>query len=109
MPKLGKLGRILGPRGLMPNPKAATVTDDIGQGVLAIKAGKIDIKTDKNGIVHAAVGRVSFSVEQLVENVQELLHVINHLRPSSAKGVYLRSIFVSSTMSPSIEIDRSSL
>ncbi len=109
MPRLGKLGRILGPRSLMPNPKLGTVTDDIGKGIKELKAGKIDLRTDKYAIIHAPAGRVSFSIDQLLENTQEVLRVVNHLKPSAAKGIYIRSVFVSSTMSPSVEIDRSSL
>ena len=109
MPKLGKLGRILGPRGLMPNPKVGTVTDEIAKGIQELKAGKIDLKTDKYGIVHVPVGRVSFSVDQLLGNAEELLRVVQHLKPSAAKGTYLLSVFLSSTMGPSVEIDRKSL
>ena len=105
MPKLGRLGKILGPRGLMPNPKSGTVTNDIPKAVTEVKSGKIDFKVDKYGIIHASIGRVSFTSEQLTENVTEILHVVQKLRPSSAKGSYFKKITLSSTMSPGIEID----
>jgi large subunit ribosomal protein L1 len=105
MPKLGKLGRILGPRGLMPNPKAGTVTPDIAKAVKEVKAGKIDFKVDKFGIIHASIGRVSFKPEQIRENAEEILHTVAKLKPASAKGHYFRSITLSSTMSKGINID----
>lgn len=105
MPKVGGLGRILGPRGLMPNPKTGTVTMDVGKAVQEVKAGKIDFKVDKYGIIHAAVGKASFSSEKLVDNAKELLQTIVRLKPSTAKGTYVKSIFMSSTMSPGIQID----
>jgi large subunit ribosomal protein L1 len=109
MPKVGALGRILGPRGLMPNPKTGTVTMEIGAAVKAAKAGKIDFKVDKFGIIHSAVGKVSFDNTQLVENANELINTIVKLRPSSAKGNYVKSIYLSSTMSPGISIDTKSV
>lgn len=105
MPKIGKLGKILGPRGLMPNPKTGTVTMDVGRAVKEVKAGKIDFKVDKYGIIHAAIGKVSFPPEKIAENARELLHTIIKLKPSAAKGTYIKSIYMSSTMSPSIRID----
>jgi len=105
MPKVGKLGKVLGPRGLMPNPKSGTVTNDIGNTVKEIKQGKIDFKVDKTGIVHTSVGKVSFTPEQIRDNAREFLHNIVRLRPAAAKGTYLKSIYLSSTMSPSIEVD----
>ncbi|GHT14412.1 50S ribosomal protein L1 [Bacteroidia bacterium] len=109
MAKLGALGKLLGPRGLMPNPKTGTVTMDIGKAVKEVKAGKIDFKVDKAGIIHASVGKVSFPPEQLAENAQELLHTIVKLKPSSAKGTYLKGITLSSTMSPGLSIDTKSI
>jgi len=109
MPKVGALGRILGPRGLMPNPKTGTVTMEIGKAVKAAKAGKIDFKVDKFGIIHSGVARVSFTEEQIVENARELINNIVKLKPASAKGTYVISIFVSSTMSPGIQIDPKSV
>lgn len=105
MAKLGRLGRVLGPRGLMPNPKAGTVTTDVGQAVLDVKAGKIDFKVDKTGIIHAGIGKISFGAEQIVENFNELVNTIVKLKPSSAKGTYVKGITLSSTMSPGIKID----
>jgi large subunit ribosomal protein L1 len=105
MGKLGPLGRILGPRGLMPNPKTGTVTMDVAKAVMDVKAGKIDFKVDKTGIIHAAVAKASFDSKKIEENANELLQTILKLRPSTAKGIYVKSIFMSSTMSPSIEID----
>ncbi|MDY0161146.1 MAG: 50S ribosomal protein L1, partial [Bacteroidales bacterium] len=105
MAKIGKLGKVLGPRGLMPNPKAGTVTMDIGKAVADVKKGKIDFKVDKYGIIHAGIGKVSFDVEKIVENANELMQTILKLKPSAAKGTYVQSIFLSSTMSPGIEID----
>ena len=105
MPKVGALGRILGPRGLMPNPKTGTVTMDIAGAVNEVKAGKIDFKVDKHGIIHSAVGRASFTAEQLYENASELLNTIGKMKPASAKGTYMKSVFVSSTMSMGVRID----
>ncbi len=105
MGKLGPLGRVLGPRGLMPNPKTGTVTMDIAKAVSEVKAGKIDFKVDKTGIVHAPIGKASFSTEKLVGNANELLTTLIKLKPTSAKGTYVKSIYMSSTMSPSIAID----
>lgn len=105
MGKLGPLGRILGPRGLMPNPKTGTVTMDIGKAVSEVKAGKIDFKVDKTGIVHAAIGKVSFSPDKLAGNAHELLSTLIKLKPAAAKGTYVKSIYLSSTMSPSVAVD----
>src|SRR5215813_1755390 len=109
MPKIGKLGKVLGPRNLMPNPKTGTVTNDVGAAVNEVKGGKIAFKVDKAGIIHASIGRVSFSPEKLAENSQELLNAIIKAKPSSAKGIYLRSIFMASSMSPGIAIDTKAL
>jgi len=109
MPKVGALGRILGPRGLMPNPKTGTVTMVVGKAVQEVKAGKIDFKVDKFGIIHAGIGKVSFEQEQLIENARELLATIVKLKPSSAKGTYVKSVFMSSTMSPGVRIDEKSV
>lgn len=109
MAKVGRLGRVLGPRGLMPNPKSGTVTLEVGKAVQEVKAGKIDFKVDKTGIIHTSIGKVSFTPEQIAENAQELLNVLAKLKPSSAKGTYFKSIHVSSTMSPSVKIDKSSV
>jgi large subunit ribosomal protein L1 len=109
MAKVGRLGRILGPRNLMPNPKAGTVTTDVAKAEKEVKAGKIDFKVDKTGIIHASIGKVSFAPEQLVENAAELISVLSKLKPSSAKGTYFRSITVSSTMSPGIAVDKSTV
>lgn len=105
MVKLGPLGRVLGPRGLMPNPKTGTVTADVGKAVREVKAGKIDFKVDKTGIVHAPIGKASFDADKLVGNANELLQALVKLKPSAAKGTYIKSISISSTMSPSISID----
>ena len=105
MGKLGPLGRVLGPRGLMPNPKTGTVTMDVAKAVTEVKAGKIDFKVDKTGIVHAPIGKASFSPEKLVGNANELLSTLMKLKPTASKGTYVKSIFMSSTMSPSIPID----
>jgi large subunit ribosomal protein L1 len=105
MGKLGPLGRVLGPRGLMPNPKTGTVTMDVAKAVTEVKAGKIDFKVDKTGIVHAPIGKASFSADKLEENAMELLTTLNKLKPTAAKGVYMKSVFMSSTMSPSIAIE----
>ncbi|MCB0395826.1 MAG: 50S ribosomal protein L1 [Flavobacteriales bacterium] len=109
MAKIGALGKILGPRGLMPNPKTGTVTPDVGKAVTEVKAGKIDFKVDKQGIIHASVGKASFEDQKLFENARELLQTIIKLKPSSAKGTYLKSISLSSTMSPGIEVDTKTL
>ena len=105
MPKVGALGRILGPRGLMPNPKTGTVTMEVGKAVQEAKAGKIDFKVDKFGIIHTAVGKVSFTPQQIVENAREVLQAIIKLKPTAAKGTYVKSIAVSSTMSPGVKVD----
>ncbi len=105
MGKLGPLGRILGPRGLMPNPKTGTVTMDVAKAVAEVKAGKIDFKVDKTGIVHAPIGKASFTADKLTDNANELLTTLMKLKPTAAKGVYVKSIYMSSTMSPSISID----
>lgn len=105
MGKLGPLGRVLGPRGLMPNPKTGTVTMDIAKAVSEVKAGKIDFKVDKSGIIHAAIGKVSFSADKIEGNAKELLSTLIKLKPTTAKGTYVKSIFMSSTMSPSIAVD----
>ncbi len=105
MGKLGPLGRILGPRGLMPNPKTGTVTMDVGKAVSDVKAGKIDFKVDKAGIVHAAIGKASFPAEKLAGNAKELIDTLNTMKPAAAKGVYMKSIYMSSTMSPSVQLD----
>jgi large subunit ribosomal protein L1 len=109
MGKVGALGRILGPRGLMPNPKTGTVTMEVGKAVKEVKAGKIDFKVDKFGIVHSAVGKVSFSKDQINDNANELIQTLIKLKPASAKGAYIKSIYMSSTMSPSILIDTKSV
>jgi large subunit ribosomal protein L1 len=109
MAKLGKLGKILGPRNLMPNPKTGTVTTDIGKVVKEVKAGKIDFKVDKTGIIHASIGKASFSPEKIYENANELIQAVAKLKPSSAKGTYFKSVYISSTMSPSINIDTKSI
>ena len=105
MGKLGPLGRVLGPRGLMPNPKTGTVTMDIKKAVSDVKGGKIDFKVDKTGIIHASVGKSSFTADKIMDNAAELLNTIMKLKPSTTKGIYVKSIFMSSTMSPSISID----
>ena len=109
MAKVGALGRILGPRGLMPNPKSGTVTMDIGNAVKEVKQGKIDFKVDKYGIIHTSIGKVSFSADKIMENAREFLNTINKLKPSSAKGTYMKSVYLSSTMSPGIQIDVKSI
>lgn len=109
MAKVGRLGRVLGPRGLMPNPKAGTVTMNVGQAVKEVKAGKIDFKVDKFGIIHASIGKASFSAEKIKENALEMIQTINKLKPASAKGTYVKSIYLSSTMSKGISIDKSSI
>ncbi|WP_299552061.1 50S ribosomal protein L1 [Seonamhaeicola sp.] len=105
MGKLGPLGRVLGPRGLMPNPKTGTVTMDVAKAVSEVKAGKIDFKVDKTGIVHAAIGKASFSADKIAGNANELIQTLIKLKPTAAKGTYVKSIFMSSTMSPSVAID----
>ena len=105
MGKLGPLGRILGPRGLMPNPKSGTVTMEVGKAVKEVKAGKIDFKVDRYGIVHAAIGKVSFDAPKIAENALELLHTLNKMKPASAKGVYMKSVTLSSTMGPGVPVD----
>ena len=109
MGKVGALGRILGPRGLMPNPKTGTVTMDIAKAVQEVKAGKIDFKVDKYGIIHTAIGKVSFTPEQIVDNAHEVMSTIIKLKPSAAKGTYVKSIYLSTTMSPGIEVDTKSI
>ena len=109
MGKIGALGRVLGPRGLMPNPKSGTVTNEIGNAVREVKAGKIDFKVDKSGIIHTSVGKVSFTPEQIKDNAREFINTIIRLKPTSAKGTYLKSIHISSTMSAGIKIDPKSV
>ena len=109
MAKVGKLGRVLGPRGLMPNPKAGTVTLDVAKAVQDVKGGKIDFKVDKTGIIHASIGKVSFTPEKIKENAQEMIATISKLKPSSSKGTYFRSIHMSTTMSKSIKVDKNSI
>ncbi len=109
MAKIGPLGKVLGPRGLMPNPKSGTVTQDIGNAVKEVKQGKIDFKVDKYGIVHSTIGKVSFNPKQIYENAKEFIDVINRLKPSASKGTYIKSIYLSSTMSPGIRVDTKSL
>jgi len=105
MGKIGALGRILGPRGLMPNPKSGTVTNDVAKAVEEVKKGKIDFKVDKNGIVHSSIGKVSFTPEQMKENAREFINTLIKLKPATAKGTYIKSIYLSSTMSPGIKVD----
>lgn len=105
MAKIGKLGKVLGPRGLMPNPKSGTVTMDIGKAVKDVKTGKIDFKVDKFGIIHTSIGKVSFTADRIAENAREFIHTLLKLKPTATKGTYLRSIYISSTMSPGIKID----
>lgn len=109
MPKIGKLGKILGPRNLMPNPKTGTVTNDVAAAVNEVKGGKIAFKVDKAGIIHASIGRVSFSIEKITENSNELINAIVRAKPSSSKGTYLKSVFMASSMSPGIAVDTKSL
>ena len=109
MAKVGRLGRVLGPRGLMPNPKAGTVTMDIGKAVQDVKAGKIDFKVDKFGIIHASIGKASFDADKLIDNANELIQTVNRLKPSSSKGTYFKSICMSSTMSKGVHIDKSTI
>lgn len=105
MPKIGALGKILGPRGLMPNPKAGTVTMEIGKAVTEVKAGKIDFKVDKYGIIHTGIGKINFSADKLVDNAREMMATIIKLKPTAAKGTYIKSIYISSTMSPGVQVD----
>ena len=105
MGKIGALGRILGPRGLMPNPKSGTVTMDVAKAVEEVKKGKIDFKVDKNGIVHSSIGKVSFTAEQMKENAREFINTLIKLKPATAKGTYIKSIYLSSTMSPGVKVD----
>jgi large subunit ribosomal protein L1 len=105
MGKIGALGRVLGPRGLMPNPKSGTVTPDVAKAVEEVKKGKIDFKVDKNGIVHTSIGKVSFTAEQMKENAKEFINTLIKLKPATAKGTYIKSIYVSSTMGPGIKVD----
>ncbi|MCA0364567.1 MAG: 50S ribosomal protein L1 [Spirosomataceae bacterium] len=109
MAKLGRLGKVLGPRGLMPNPKSGTVTLEVGKAVQEVKAGKIDFKVDKTGIIHAGIGKVSFDAKKIADNANELVHTLLKLKPSSAKGTYVKGITLSSTMSPGIQIDKSTI
>ena len=109
MAKVGALGKILGPRGLMPNPKTGTVTMDVGKAVMDVKAGKIDFKVDKFGIIHSSVGKVSFDKKQIIDNTNELVQTIIKLKPSSAKGTYIKSIYISSSMSPGVQIEPKSI
>lgn len=109
MAKVGKLGKVLGPRGLMPNPKSGTVTLEVGKAVKEVKAGKVDFKIDKQGIIHASIGKASFSADKIKDNAAELIGMVAKLKPASAKGTYIQSISLSSTMSPGIRIDKSSI
>jgi large subunit ribosomal protein L1 len=108
MPKIAKLGKILGPRNLMPNPKSGTVTDNVAEAVKEVKGGKISFRVDKQGIIHSSIGRVSFTKEKLHENALELLHTVVRMKPSSAKGTYIKSVYLATTMSPGILIDTKS-
>jgi large subunit ribosomal protein L1 len=109
MGKIGALGKILGPRGLMPNPKSGTVTMDVGKAVKEVKQGKIDFKVDKFGIIHVGIGKVSFDASQILDNAKEFLNMIIKLKPSAAKGTYIKSVYISSTMSPGIKVDAKSI
>ncbi len=109
MPKIARLGKILGPRNLMPNPKSGTVTENVADAVKEVKGGKIAFRVDKQGIIHAPIGRVSFAQEKILENASELIHTVVKMKPSSAKGTYLRSVYMATTMSPSIQIDTKTL
>lgn len=109
MGKIGRLGRILGPRGLMPNPKSGTVTQDVAKAVKEVKQGKIDFKVDKTGIVHASIGKVSFNEQQMRENAREFINTLIKLKPATAKGTYIKSIYLSSTMSPGVKVDPKSV
>lgn len=105
MPKIGRLGRVLGPRNLMPNPKSGTVTDNVGEAVSEVKKGKISFRIDKTGIIHTSVGRIEFTPEQILENAREVIATLVRMKPTTAKGVYFKSVYMASTMSPSIQID----
>ena len=109
MGKIGALGRVLGPRGLMPNPKSGTVTMDVAKAIREVKQGKIDFKVDKTGIVHASIGKVSFSAEKIAQNAQEFINTIIKLKPATAKGTYIKSIYLSSTMSKGVKVDPKSV
>ena len=109
MGKIGALGRILGPRGLMPNPKSGTVTMDVAKAVEEVKKGKIDFKVDKNGIVHSSIGKVSFNPQQMADNAREFINTLIKLKPATAKGTYIKSIYLSSTMSPGVKVDARSI
>ena len=109
MAKVGRLGKVLGPRGLMPNPKSGTVTTEVGKAVTEVKAGKIDFKVDKTGIIHTSIGKVSFTPDKLAENAMEIIGVISKLKPSSSKGTYFKSITLTSTMGPGIKIDKNTI
>ena len=109
MAKVGKLGKVLGPRGLMPNPKSGTVTLEVGKAVKEVKAGKVDFKIDKQGIIHASIGKASFSADKLKDNAAELIHTVVKLKPASSKGTYIQSIALSSTMSPGVMVDKNSV
>jgi len=109
MAKVGKLGKVLGPRGLMPNPKSGTVTLEVGKAVREVKAGKVDFKIDKQGIIHASIGKASFTADKIKDNAAELIQMVAKLKPASAKGTYIQSISLSSTMSPGIRIDKSTI
>lgn len=109
MGKIGALGRVLGPRGLMPNPKSGTVTNDVAKAVEEVKKGKIDFKVDKNGIVHSSIGKVSFTPEQMRDNAREFINTLIKLKPATAKGTYIKSIYLSSTMSPGVKVDSKSI
>ncbi|MDE6510225.1 MAG: 50S ribosomal protein L1 [Muribaculaceae bacterium] len=109
MGKIGALGRILGPRGLMPNPKSGTVTPDVAKAVEEVKKGKIDFKVDKNGIVHSSIGKISFSPEKIRDNAREFINTLVRLKPAAAKGTYIKSIYISSTMSPGVKVDPKSI
>ena len=109
MGKIGAVGRVLGPRGLMPNPKSGTVTPDVAKAVKEVKQGKIDFKVDKNGIVHASIGKISFTADQIRDNAKEFVSTLIKLKPTAAKGTYIKSIYLSSTMSPGIKIDPKSV
>ena len=106
---VGRLGKVLGPRGLMPNPKSGTVTNEVGKAVKEVKQGKIDFKVDKNGIVHTSIGKISFSADQIRENAKEFIAMLNKLKPATAKGTYMKSIYISSTLSPGIKIEPKSV
>lgn len=109
MAKVGKLGKVLGPRNLMPNPKSGTVTLDVAKAVKEVKAGKIDFKVDKTGIIHTSIGKASFSPDKIADNLQEVMSTLSKLKPTSAKGAYFKSLYISSTMSPSVKIDINSI